>query len=268
MKIYVASLETDLSRRASIECQLQSRELSYEVIDAVDGRMLSAEDLQAACREQMHFTSVHGRVMMPAEVACCLTHLKMYQRFLQTDESHAVFLEDDAYLLEGFDQALAMLPESGLDVVMMGYPARTFFEIRLASWIEPIYRRQSVGEIFEVGLSPRRKCFGMVGVMLSRHAAEQLLACNSPITTVADDHMYFGQFLTIHHLRPLVVAEDLRLRSAINHTYRRRIAGLSLRRKLSRLLQGIFSRMRIACILAMDMRSHSKPDDSQRRNLS
>lgn len=252
MKIYVANLKQDFLRRESIVSQLDMLGLSYEIIQGVDGRQMSSDELTRSCQSPSHFEAAYGRQMLPAEIGCSLSHQAMYEKFLATSNSHAVFLEDDAQLLDGFEEALPALVKQGHDFVLLGYPARTPYETRWAAWIEPIYWSKPVVGNFKVGRSPRRKCFGMVGVLLSRRAAERLLEINTPVTTIADDHPLYSQYIEIKHLRPLVVAENLNLQSSIHQRYRQSVGGLSMRKRASRLLKGVIERLRIAILVCSE----------------
>lgn len=251
MKIYVANLQKDELRRQSISSQLEALGLDFEVVEGVDGRVMTRSMLSQACQSPTYFESAYQRTMVPAEIGCVLSHQLMYKKFLASNDSYAVFLEDDAMLLDGFEMVIDALAQYKYDFVLLGYPARTPFEVRYASWIEPIYRKASVCTGFVVGESPRKKCFGMVGVFLSRQAAAQLVEINSPITTIADDHPLFKRYLEIMHLRPLVVTENLRLQSSIHQRFRRSINSLSGRKKLSRLFKGVIARLYILVLISL-----------------
>ena len=250
MKIFVANLKSDRARYDSICPQLVEIGFDWEIIDAIDGRLMSAQEYERVKASPSHFEEKYGRPMLPAELGCSLSHLKMYREFLKSEHDFAVFLEDDACLMPGFKDVVLALAEKKYEFVILGYPARSKFEVDLASWIDPIYKAQRVIGGFKVGRSTRKKFFGSVGVFMSRQAAKKILELNSPVTTLADDHQLFALTVDIYHLRPFVVMENLDLQSSIHRLHRDIFNGISTRKKISRILQGAWLRVRaLVCIL-------------------
>ena len=247
MKIFVANLRKNADRRESISSQLSALGLDYELITGVDGRALSSSELKAFCGGASSVKSCGGRAMTAAEIGCALTHTLMYKKFLESGESHAVFLEDDALILDGFRDFIRDFDYS-FDFLILGYGARTKFEINYTNWIDPVYNKAVISSRFTAGISPRKKSFGMVGVVLSRKMAKKIVDLQTPISFVADDHKAFSRYCTIFHLRPVVVAEEMSLPSTIIRRRRDNALGLSFRVMASRMLKGLFGRLRILFI--------------------
>src|SRR4051812_12010733 len=100
MKIFVISLKTAQQRRAQIDTQLKRLGLCYEMVDAVDGRVLTEEELKAVT----DYERVQGdrKWLNNGAIGCALSHIKAYRRIVETGAPYALVLEDDALLQENF----------------------------------------------------------------------------------------------------------------------------------------------------------------------
>ena len=96
MPIWVINLEWDTERRAFMEHQLRELGVTYEITKAVDGATLTAEDLTAysAARAKMH----HGRDLVPGEIGCALSHIRLWERVVREAHAHVLVLEDDVVI--------------------------------------------------------------------------------------------------------------------------------------------------------------------------
>lgn len=93
LPIYVISLARRGDRRAHMTRVLNRLGLRAEFVDAVDGVALSKADLARYDRNRA--LRVYGAEMNRAEIACCLSHLKVYQTMLARGDDMALVLEDD-----------------------------------------------------------------------------------------------------------------------------------------------------------------------------
>lgn len=89
--IFLISLAKDDKRREQLKERFSSYE-KFHLIDAIDGRLMSAKEYFALVMPSLR---LHGRLMSPAEVGCTLSHMKAYEAFLASDADHALFIEDD-----------------------------------------------------------------------------------------------------------------------------------------------------------------------------
>lgn len=105
MKLFVISLERCQERRRLVEANLQSLNLEYELVNAVDGKKLSNEELalvktedriclDLASNKQVFVTNK----LTDGEIGCALSHLKVYQKIIDLDLDYACILEDDVAL--------------------------------------------------------------------------------------------------------------------------------------------------------------------------
>ncbi|WP_303852221.1 glycosyltransferase family 25 protein [Seleniivibrio woodruffii] len=90
--IYLVSLEQDSDRREKLKSMFPSFYNLFNLINAVDGRKVSAKD---------YYTNTFGyflrnrTIMSPAEFGCTLSHIKTLETFLKTEQQYALIFEDD-----------------------------------------------------------------------------------------------------------------------------------------------------------------------------
>lgn len=103
--VYVISLARAPERRAAISAHLTSLGIEFEIVDAVDGRALSAEYLASV--------TAPGVRLSPGMIGCNLSHYELSKKLIASSADVALFLEDDArlhpsaaaFLREGIDQS-------------------------------------------------------------------------------------------------------------------------------------------------------------------
>lgn len=92
MDIYLVSLKSDVSRREELKKRFPKYYDSFKIIDAVDGRELSAKEY---FHQTAHFVEYYNRIMSPSELGCSLSHINILKDFLLSNEKVALILEDD-----------------------------------------------------------------------------------------------------------------------------------------------------------------------------
>lgn len=106
MHIFIINLKEDYERRKAIEAQLDHLGLAYEIFSAVRGRDLSPEERASSLDETGHLRN-EGRLPTPGELGCALSHIGIYRLIQERGISHALVLEDDAWLNPNLPQLLA-----------------------------------------------------------------------------------------------------------------------------------------------------------------
>jgi glycosyl transferase family 25 len=107
--IYVINLDRSPERLMEISPQLEKFGLSFERVQAVDGKHVS--EGQKALLDEKCYQSKHGKSSLPGELGCYLSHIRAIDTFLASKKPYAVILEDDAILKEGFVQGILNLLE-------------------------------------------------------------------------------------------------------------------------------------------------------------
>lgn len=98
MRIKVISLESATDRRSSIERQFRRLDTKFDFFDAVTPET-SAIHIHGY--DEQEFITNCGRVATDAEIACYASHLALWRRCVEENESFLI-LEDDAHLDESF----------------------------------------------------------------------------------------------------------------------------------------------------------------------
>ncbi len=98
LQTWVINLDRAPERLERIRAQLQRLGLAWTRLPAVDARALTAE--QRAALDEPAYRRLHGMTPVPGELGCYLSHVEVMRRFLASDATFALVLEDDV-LLQG-----------------------------------------------------------------------------------------------------------------------------------------------------------------------
>lgn len=107
--VFVVSLARAAERRNSIGQHLNRLGVDFRFTDAVDGRLLSPE--------QVHQLVAPGATMHPGAIGCYLSHLAIYELMIDEKLAVACVLEDDARL----DSRVVGLLRAGCDTSGFDY---------------------------------------------------------------------------------------------------------------------------------------------------
>lgn len=96
LPIWIVNLEKDIDKRQFMEDQLRKLELNYEIIPAIDGKLLSENDLvfyskTIALRD-------FGRELTPGELGCANSHIKLWHSIVDHNYDEVLILEDDIHI--------------------------------------------------------------------------------------------------------------------------------------------------------------------------
>jgi glycosyl transferase, family 25 len=200
--VVVLNLKSSTARRQQIDARLENLGIDYHFFDAVDGRLLSAKEL-----ERLAPTSslLFDRSLTPGEIGCATSHFAVIHQFAGEDNDFVCVLEDDVIPLSDNirhflqSQTLAALPE--FDVLrMMSDPAR---------WRMPAWQVARVHDRCIYAMA--RPGFGTQGMIYSRPGlrkmAGQIGAIKAPV-----DFMFFHDChitgLRVLEIRPGLFEHD------------------------------------------------------------
>jgi len=89
----VINLDRSPQRLARIAGQLEDISWPWERLSAADGKQLNMADQSLV--DVAAFKRKHGKMPLPGEVGCYLSHVWAMRRFLETDREYLLILEDD-----------------------------------------------------------------------------------------------------------------------------------------------------------------------------
>lgn len=100
LPIYVISLVRATDRRQKIKKQIDELGLEFEFIDATDERQgLSKEEIDLIGLGNL---KQHSNRTSPGAIGALISHLRCYEKIIQSGAEEALILEDDVVLGEGF----------------------------------------------------------------------------------------------------------------------------------------------------------------------
>ncbi|HEX9172176.1 MAG TPA: glycosyltransferase family 25 protein [Telluria sp.] len=106
MKVFAISLPSSLDRRATVTKKLSERNIEFEFIDAVDGRVDQHPYLKNY--DDKSFLINRRRRAAPGELGCYVSHLLAWEKCVEVNEP-IVVLEDDFQLTPDFEAGIEYL---------------------------------------------------------------------------------------------------------------------------------------------------------------
>ncbi len=130
---FVVNLKRSTERRKYIENHLKSKNIQYELIEAVDGKTLTQEQIKAVTGKKgfielqqlnQEFCSNNNKeliTMTKSTIGCALSHIKIFKRIVNEAIPYALILEDDAMIEDGIDNDFLDSLPMNWDVLLLGY---------------------------------------------------------------------------------------------------------------------------------------------------
>ncbi len=135
--IFVVSLADAAERRSAITAQCAALGLEPIIVDATDGRKGLPADCEAAVDRQGARARA-GRMVTDAELACALSHHRVYRRIVEEGLPGAIVLEDDAILTPLFAEFLKGKGYLAADFVQLDHQDARVWYRRRKAWSDRI----------------------------------------------------------------------------------------------------------------------------------
>jgi len=199
---FVVSLATATQRREAMMNLLASHGITPRWFDAVDGRVMSAEELAKHFAAELA-TQVYGP-MSRFEIGCALSHLGIYRLMVEQGIASAVIFEDDIDLAPDFGTLLDQ-----------GTGLSSMFSANEPAMVQLTHVRR--GYCFggrQIGhyaiVRPHGGVWLTSGYFITLAAARRILEGAYPVRTVADHWLYFERegLVKLHALTPNAVWES------------------------------------------------------------
>lgn len=196
-RVFVISLSDAEQRRQSVMAQLSGAKADWQFVDAVRADSVEVVDRmsQGATMQKWH------KPLRAGEIACYLSHRKVWQKMLDEQIESALILEDDFFLKKPLDEIIELLQrfQSDYDMIKLyGQPKRS----------RCIEQCQVSHEMYQL-----HQAFSVTGITVAQwvraNALPRLLAKSERIERPIDmDLKHFWEYpLTIYHLLPALVEE-------------------------------------------------------------
>lgn len=193
LNVFLINLPKDKERLLAATAQLERLSVPYERMEAVYAKEL-ATDVRESAVNRFRWWCAVGRSCWVGEIGCALSHYKIYAQMIKRGLDYACILEDDVILSDGFKDALTRV-EAWLDV----------------SCPQVVLLSNHTSEC-GVGDEIRRAKSDMYaeGYVITRKAAEHLLAANLPLQVPCD---HWGRWvkmgiIELYHAFPSVCTQD------------------------------------------------------------
>jgi len=203
IQTYLINLDRDEDRLRWMQKNLASHRIEYERIPGVDGSKLSEED------EAYHATPTRAHLSR-GEIGCILSHLKTWRKFLESDATFALVLEDDVHIQPDFSTFMEHIP-SLLEVDAMCVYRLEAFNSQMTLTRKPkiTLGRRSCYELLT-------NCGGSAAYILTRKSAERLLElkdalCQSLDTELFDPNRRQIENLKVYQWLPAPCIQDMLL---------------------------------------------------------
>ena len=223
LRVYCINLKhrTDRWERFSQQPELEELKKNYkfERIEAVNGSALNImKDDRISLRTKRnikeHIRRDHEELNSAGGVGCYLSHTSVWKKFLDSGDSYAMVLEDDAILYNGFlsdfQQAMrdtTLLPQMP-DVWFFNVPTPLYYEYKGKPYPTTV-KEQNLGPWVTKTCSP------FTGYLLSRNGAEKLLETAFPIDMHVDLYTCLsgelGRVFTVSHRNIVIDAHLLKM---------------------------------------------------------
>jgi glycosyl transferase family 25 len=201
MYIFVINLPEEGFRRAAIEKQLHLFNMDFEIFPAVKGKNISVEEKSRHYNDKW-FTRYEGRSATLGELGCALSHIEIYKKIKEKNISHALILEDDAWLNPNLPELL-----NAIDKKYSSEQKNVF----LFTWFSAISQLniQTLWSNYHVAKVKVAYCAH--GYVVSNAAAGALINVLYPVCHVADCWGWLRrhQIVNIFAVFPTCITADL-----------------------------------------------------------
>ena len=176
MKIYCINLDRFKARFERIENLLKGSDLELIRVVALDGNRLRDRPVPPKIRPGA--LDGKGMVLTKYEIGAVISHRKAWRKFLKTNDTHALFIEDDVYFGKNF-----------ADYISGGELLKNNFDIiNIETTYAPVIIKKGQKLSIDHRTLYELKTYhhGAGGYILSRHAAERLLIMSAGATEGID----------------------------------------------------------------------------------
>jgi len=184
MKTYAITLRRNAERSRYIREHLVSRGLDYEIVDAVDGSLLTEEEMTAAC--DMEVVDQWRWLLTNGAIGAALSHYECCRQIVQSRENSGFIVEDDIVLPDNIKSILDEIEgEIGKDEIILMLHS-SFQKCRLST----IGRKDLKGASLMYPIDV--KYVGTAAAyVIGRDAAQGMLDTIKPICKAADSWYQF-----------------------------------------------------------------------------
>lgn len=194
MKTYVIALERSKERFNYIINHLNSLNMDYDMIKAIDGRVLTEDDIKDSC--DLEAVNKLRWWLNNGAIGCALSHLEAYKKISKSKGHCAFIVEDDVVLPENIVEILDEIEKEikSEEIILLYYTSKNSAEL---------------SSINKVNLKNGSLCYPMdvgdpitaAAYIVSKQVAISLTKKIIPIRVTADSWSYYFRLNCFNSMR-------------------------------------------------------------------
>ncbi|TPW31808.1 glycosyltransferase family 25 protein [Martelella alba] len=205
MTIFVINLDRSPDRMARMERLLSAQSLTFERFAAVDAKTLAPDEIS----DITDSLQTRGRSLHAGEVACYLSHLRLWREGLERNLPWICIFEDDIHLSDDaatvLDSADRWIPKD-CDLVKI---ETTRWKTTVGRKRERVTKTRGLRRLHDFH-------WGTAGYIITRKGMETLSAASDKLRQPVDEFMFFPgssvfSKLVIYQLDPAICIQDFYL---------------------------------------------------------
>ncbi len=186
IKAYIIHLERASARRKQVDRIVEACSVPTEIVHAIDGGALSAEEISQSYVKNKHEPQYPFK-LQPGEVGCFLSHRKCWRRQIEENLDAALILEDDIELNQPvFDLALAMARKH---IDRVGYIQ---FQVRPTPANASVFASDAKVQLVRPKPTPLRTSAQLVSQSAARMLLDLTEVFDRPVDTYLQMHWLTG----------------------------------------------------------------------------
>ena len=197
-EVVVINLKKDTKKLESITNQLEKEKIMFERFDAVNGKTL----------ENRHeFTSFCNKFCASGIRGCALSHYSVWNSILTKGFENIMILEDDAVLVENFDEKFSLIYNSipkDFDILYLG----SLFYCDPSEVFNKVYRYKN--EKINEHVLRTEGCGGLQGYIISRNCIQKII--NEKISFHIDTNLmeWIKKYnLKTYAITPMLITQNM-----------------------------------------------------------
>ncbi len=177
-KVFIINLELDSKKREYITGHFKERGISFELINAIDGRELSSDELNKLV-DLKKAKEYNKNSMALGEIGCALSHCLIYKKIIDDNLDGAFIFEDDIILPKNMKEIINSIYKQRDKI-----PKNSYISFN-RSYI--YFLRKVINITNDIGVYRTHLSHGTIGYYIDKQAAQTLLIANTKIKYTADN---------------------------------------------------------------------------------
>ena len=175
MSIVVISDKNNVQRRKNVLNEFCKHDLEFTFFDAIMANRMTKTELE--------IKALKGTFLAPSEIGCALSHIGVYQEFLESDQKSIIICEDDIYLTKYFNKAAIQKIKDFVEASN---------EPRVVVLQKSIYHHKLIEAVNnDMNIYSARNLFCTHGYIINRQAAKNIKSIQTPIRFEIDAFKFY-----------------------------------------------------------------------------